>query len=215
MDDRHPHIFHRHGHEKAVSPKARPKKSKGARGTGKQKEKKITHIPSKEPCFKKHKLRLYKSPSFQGFSPFVQLLYTLPAKLDMPVVERNISIVDSSPQAANPRLEKTMNSRSPDIQEINEDIRQTHKIYYHFQNCGTVYMPVNSFNARGVRMENCGNNVPQVTCSLSFPPYVHFCSHLYHVIQITVQRLLTMRKFYTHNLMQSPVVCCALALSAI
>ena len=71
-------------------------------------------------------------------------------------------------QTADPRSEKTTNSRlgSPDIQEMNEDIRQTHKIY--FQNCGTVYMPVGSFNAQGVRMDNCNNNVPQVTCSLSF-----------------------------------------------
>ena len=70
-----------------------------------------------------------------------------------------------SPQAADPKVEKKTNSRSPDIQEINEDICQTHKIYQ-FQNCGTVYM--DSLNARGVRMDNCGNNVPQVTCSLFF-----------------------------------------------
>ena len=73
------------------------------------------------------------------------------------------------------RLEKTTNSRSPYIQEINEDIRQSHRIY-HFQNCGTVCMSAESFNARGVRMENCGNNIPQVTCSyslLSFFPFRH------------------------------------------
>ena len=70
-----------------------------------------------------------------------------------------------SPQAADLRIEKTTNPRSPDIQEINEDFRQTHKIYQ-FQNCGIVYM--DSLNARGVRMENCDNNVPQVTCSLFF-----------------------------------------------
>ena len=69
-------------------------------------------------------------------------------------------------QAADPMVEKTTNSRSPDIQEINEDIRQTHEIYQ-FQNCGTVYM--DSLNARGVRIEKCGNNAPQVTtCSLFF-----------------------------------------------
>ena len=81
---------------------------------------------------------------------------------------------NTSSQAADPRLEKTTNFRSqaPDIQEVNEDIHQTHKIYnFKFQNCGTVYMPVDSFNARGVRMDNCGNNVPQVTCSLSFSPF--------------------------------------------
>ena len=70
-----------------------------------------------------------------------------------------------SPQAADPRVEKKPNPRSPDIQEINEDICQIHKIYQ-FQNCGTVYM--DSLNARGVRMDNCGNNVPQVTCSSFF-----------------------------------------------
>ena len=117
---------------------------------------------TREPCFQLGRI------SFQGFrvSLFSQLLYTLSVRLDM--VDNNTVIVDMSSQAADPRLEKTTNSRSPDIQEINEDIRQIHKIY--FQNCGTVYMPVDSFNARGVRTENCGNNVPQVTCLLSFPP---------------------------------------------
>ena len=83
------------------------------------------------------------------------------------MVDSNTVIVDKSPQAADPSLNRsgTTNSRSPDIQEINKDNRQTHQIY-HFQNCGTVYMPVDSFNARGVRMENCSNNVPQVNCSL-------------------------------------------------
>ena len=115
---------------------------------------------TKEPCF--------QPISFQGFrvSLFVQLLLYIPSvRLDM---DSNTAIDDRSSQAADPRLENTTKSRSPDIQEINEDIRQTHKIY--FQNCGTVYMPVNSFNARGVKMENCGNNVPQVTCLLSFSP---------------------------------------------
>ena len=126
------------------------------------------------------------------------------------MVERNILIVDRSPQAADPKSEKTTtrNSRSPDVQGINEDVRQTHKIY-HFQNCGTVYMPVDSYNARGVIMENCGNDVPQVTCSLLFSPQPQICSHLTRAFQITVLRLLAMRKFYTHNLMQTrtPVVC--------
>jgi hypothetical protein len=53
-----------------------------------------------------------------------------------------------------------------DIQAMYEDDRQIYNIY-HFQDCGTVYL--NSFNARGVTMENCGNYIPQVTCS-SFPP---------------------------------------------
>ena len=56
-------------------------------------------------------------------------------------------------------------SISPNIEELNRDVRQTDKIY-HFQNCGTIY--IDSFNARGVRMKNCGNNIPQVTCSLIF-----------------------------------------------
>ena len=88
---------------------------------------------------------------------------TLPLRLNMV----NTVIVDRSPQAADPDLGKTTNSRSPDIQGIKEDIHEINKIY-HFQNCGTVYMPVDSLNARGVIMENCGNNVPQVTCSLFF-----------------------------------------------
>ena len=124
-------------------------------------------------------------------------------------------MVDRCSQAANPRLEKTTYSRSPqmqksDVQEINEDIPQTHKIY-HFQNCGTVYM--DSFNARGVRMKNCGNNVPQVTCSLFFFSFLpHFFAHLtrpYYITQIIVLGLLAMRKFHTpsHNPMQSSMVC--------
>ena len=87
-----------------------------------------------------------------------------------------------SPQAADLRVEKTTKPRSPDIQEINEDIRQTHKIYQ-FQNCGIVYM--DSLNARGVSIENSGNNVPQVTCSFSFLLPSHL-TRPYHVIQITV-----------------------------
>ena len=106
--------------------------------------------------------------SFSSFSPFAQPLYTLPVRLDM--IDRNTVIVDGSPPTDDPRLEKTMNSRSPqtqkcNIQEINEDISQTHKIYQ-IQNCGTVYM--DSFNACGVKMENSGNNAPQITCSLFF-----------------------------------------------
>ena len=90
------------------------------------------------------------------------------------MVANNALIVDRPPSAA--AEEKTTNVLSPpsqivqksDIQEINDDIHQTHKLY-HFQNCGIVYM--NSFNARGVRMENCGNHVPQVTCSFFFPRF--------------------------------------------
>ena len=101
-----------------------------------------------------------------------------PWSVRLGMVNSNTVIVDRSSQAADPRLEKTTNSRSLDIQEINEDIHQTHKIY--LQNCGTVYMPltVDSFNARGVRMENCGNNVPQVTCLLSFHPHFLFSFNL-------------------------------------
>ena len=89
------------------------------------------------------------------------------------MVDGNI-VIDAdngTSQAADPRLEMPTNSRSPqtqnsEIQEISEDIHQTHKIY-HFQNCGTVYM--DSLNARGVIMENCGNNIPQVICLFVFP----------------------------------------------
>ena len=79
-------------------------------------------------------------------------------------------------------LEKTTNSRSPqmqecdsDIQEIDKDYHQTSKIYQ-IQNCGTVYME--SSNAHGVRMENCGNNVPQINCLLNFPLTPAFSSNL-------------------------------------
>ena len=102
-----------------------------------------------------------------------------------------------------PILEKITGSRSPEtqkcnIQEIDEDKRITCKIY-HFESCGTVYM--DSLNAHYVKIKNCGNNVPNVTCSLflSFSP--HFCSHCqptwpYHImIQITVLGLLAMGKF--------------------
>jgi hypothetical protein len=92
----------------------------------------------------------------------------------MAETRRDTFIVDSDPQAASHRLERTTPFRSPhtqsvtqrsDIQETNEDICQTDRIY-HFQNCGTVN--IDSFNARGVRMKNCGNNLPQVTCLFIF-----------------------------------------------
>ncbi|KAF8811972.1 hypothetical protein BYT27DRAFT_6433498 [Phlegmacium glaucopus] len=58
------------------------------------------------------------------------------------MAERN-TLTTNSPQMQN-----------SDIQEMDEDVRQEPGIYY-FKNCGTVYV--------GVTMENCGNNVPQVT----------------------------------------------------
>ena len=79
--------------------------------------------------------------------------------------------------ATQPRFEKTMNSRSPDIEDMNENIRQTHNIY-HIQNSGTVCMSVDSFNAHGVRMKNCGNNIPKVTCSYSFLSFFPLSSNL-------------------------------------
>ena len=101
------------------------------------------------------------------------------------MVDRNTVIVDRPPQAADPRLEKTTDSLFPrtrkchcNIQEINEKNPQAHKIY-HIENCGTVYM--DSFNAHNVRMENCGNNISKVTCSLfflSFFPSLLFSSNL-------------------------------------
>ena len=102
------------------------------------------------------------------FGPLFPATTLQPVGMDM--VDSNTVIVDRSPQAADPsfKLKNTTNSRSSDIQELlNEDNPQTRKIYY-FQNCGTVYMPVDSFNARGVRMKDCGNNVSQVTCLLFF-----------------------------------------------
>ena len=125
------------------------------------------------------------------------------------------NVIDDRPlPAAADRLGETMNSGSPqtqksDFQEVNEDIRQTHKLY-HFQNCGTVYM--DSLNARGVRMENCGNHVPQFTCSWFFSPSFshHFCSCLtwpFHIIQITILGFLAMRKFCIRNFIPLPVVC--------
>ena len=98
------------------------------------------------------------------FGPLFLATTLQPVGMDM--VDSNTVIVDRSPQAADPSLKRTTNSRSSDMQELlNEDNPQTRKIYY-FQNCGTVYMPVDSFNARGVRMKDCGNNVSQVTCWL-------------------------------------------------
>jgi hypothetical protein len=74
------------------------------------------------------------------------------------------------PQAADPRVETRPRpeQKCELVQEINdsEDNRRNQKIYQ-FQNCGAVYM--DSHNAHGVRIENCGNIVPQFTCSLSFP----------------------------------------------
>jgi hypothetical protein len=56
--------------------------------------------------------------------------------------------------------EETTHSRHPQTQK--SDIQGMSDMTYHFQNCGIVNM--DSFNARGVRMENCHNNVP-VSCS--------------------------------------------------
>ena len=90
------------------------------------------------------------------------------------MVDRNTLVyTDLSPQATDPKSDMTLNFRPPqtlkcEIQEINEDNCQTHKI--NFQNCGTVNLNIDSFNARGVKMRNCGNKVPQVTiCSSLFP----------------------------------------------
>lgn len=123
-------------------------------------------------------------------------------------------MVDRSPRPTDLKLEKTSDSQSQtqrcNIQEINEDNHdQTRKIY-HFENCSTVY--IDSLNAHDVRMENCGNNVSKVTCTLFFffSFFPHFCSRLtwpYNIIQITVLGFLVVRTFYTHNLMQSPMVC--------
>jgi hypothetical protein len=131
-----------------------------------------------------HVYKASKKPILSKFK--VQSLRVCPATLhstSQTAIDRNTVIVDrpgGSPQAADPRFKKTMNSQSEspsqtqkcNIQAINdsehEDNRQTHKTY-HFENCGIVYM--DSFNAHGVRMKNCGNlnNVSQVTCCFFFP----------------------------------------------
>ena len=103
------------------------------------------------------------------------------------MVHSNTVIVNRSPQTAE-RFEKTsnLNSQSPqmqkcasDFQEIDdsEDTGNHHqtRTIYQIQNCGTVYM--DSFNVHGVRMENCSNNFPQVTCSLFFPSLFPFSSN--------------------------------------
>ena len=90
-----------------------------------------------------------KSPTFQGFSLSVQwqLLsgYALQGRMD-----RDKVIVDFSPQAADPLLEKITGSRSPEtqkcnIQEIDEDKRITCKIYHW----------VSLLNALYVKIKNC------------------------------------------------------------
>ena len=113
------------------------------------------------------KMKIYKS---ETTAHSVQYLQLSPRHstcwIILHMADRNTLIVDRSPlHAADPT---NFESRSPpmqkshDIQEIYEE--ETHRIY-HFQNCGAVY--INSCNAHGVRMENCSNNVPQVTtCSL-------------------------------------------------
>ena len=97
-------------------------------------------------------------------------------------VDRNTVIVDKSPQAADPRLEETANTRSPqtqkcDIKDINEDNRQTHKTYC-FQNCANVY--IKPFNVHGFRKKIYADIV-RVTCSLIFlffSPLLLFSSNL-------------------------------------
>ena len=116
-----------------------------------------------------------KSTALSSSFPQLFPISTLHLRNIMDTVDSDRNTVidwdDRTRHAAETRLEKTTNSQSSqtqksNIQEINRDVRQTDKIY-HFQNCGTVY--VGSFNARGVRMENCGNNIPQFTCSLLLP----------------------------------------------
>ena len=77
----------------------------------------------------------------------------------------NAVIIDQS--LPDPRV-NTPQMQDSAIQEID---RQAYTIY-HFHNCGTVYL--DSLNAHNVTMENCGNNVPQVTC----PPFHSFSFHM-------------------------------------
>lgn len=47
---------------------------------------------------------------------------------------------------------------------VSEDDRPQH-MTYQFHNCQNVFM--NAFNAQGVKVENAGNNAPQITCKSS------------------------------------------------
>ncbi|KAF8811968.1 hypothetical protein BYT27DRAFT_7208042 [Phlegmacium glaucopus] len=78
------------------------------------------------------------------------------------VVDTNTIVNVDQRSPADPRLEKIMNSpqmQSAAIQAKDEDVHRSPPI--HFQNCGIVYL--NSFNTRGIAMEDCGNHVSQVT----------------------------------------------------
>ena len=141
-------------------------------------------------------------------SNFFQLLYTLPVRLDTLKTTNSRSL--QSPQAADRRLENTTSPQTQkcDIQEINEENRQTQKIY-HFQNCGTVNLNVDSFNTRTITMENCGNKVPQVTLCSSFFLPLTFCHHVMSYYQI--KGLMALRraiKIYLCNPMPSFLMVC-------
>ena len=151
-----------------------------------------------------------------GLKQRVQTLssYWYSASSDM--VDRDSLVnADESPQATGPRSDNTTNFQPTqtrmqkyEIQEINEDNRQTHKIY-HFQNCGTVNFNMDSFNTRTITMENCGNKVPpQVNICPSFY-FSHFCPYVMSYYQIT--ELVAMRramKTYIHNPMPSLLMVC-------
>ena len=90
-----------------------------------------------------------------------------------------IIVADQSRQ-----LDKSPQMQYGNIQEIVDDNRPSleHKIY-HFHNCRIA----DSFNTCTIRMENCGNKVPQVTqaiCS-SFFVFSLFCPHVMSYHQIT------------------------------
>ena len=47
------------------------------------------------------------------------------------------------------------------MDDLEGDTTQARKIY-HIKNCGMVH--IDSFNAHRFRIQNCGNQVPQVNC---------------------------------------------------
>ncbi|KAF8811960.1 hypothetical protein BYT27DRAFT_7183288 [Phlegmacium glaucopus] len=70
----------------------------------------------------------------------------------------NATIVNQSP--ADLKLKNTINSPQMQNGDLDTQMMNDGQATYCFHNCGTVY--VDSFNARNVKTENCGNYAPQV-----------------------------------------------------
>ena len=60
---------------------------------------------------------------------------------------------------------------------FDEERYQPRKTYC-FNNCGTVNVNVNSFNAHGVIMENCSNHVRQFACASFLFLSLRFCLYV-------------------------------------